>query len=287
MDAHWRARWNIVSRTDLRASGLSKDAIRRRVRSRLLREVFPGAYAIGGADLGWRSFAYAALLCVGPDEAALASWTGIAWHGLLDPRPGPPHVITTRRTGHTPEGIQVHRVRSLAADQVVIVDGLPVTSVERTLLDLAAAKAPEPVLQRAMNEAEFRRVLDLEALEALAATSRHGVRALRRAMERRAPTVSELEDQLFAALREAQLPPPVANWSFGPYKLDFFWPDHGVVVETDGWGAHGEAGGRTRDRRKDAYLRGRGLVVLHVPQRRFATRQMAVIAEIAAALGAP
>jgi hypothetical protein len=258
-----RRRWMIVSRAQLRALGFPDRTIHNRVTAERLREVFPGAYAVGGGEIAWQGLAYAALICIG-EGAVLSYWTAAACHEILDPRPGWPHVTTTRRTGHSPDGIAVHRVRALQPDQVTFVHQLPVTSLERTLLDLAAAQASERVLQRAMNQAEFRGILDPVELERLATSGRKGSVALRRAMKRRAPTVSILEDAFFGAILDAELPPPLANWAIGPYRVDFYWPDHGFIVETDGWGAHGGDGGRAKDRRKDAYLRGRGLEVRHL-----------------------
>src|SRR4051794_37703766 len=134
-----RQRWMIVSRKKLRELGFPDRTIRNRTAAGHLREVFPGAYAVGAGEVGWQALAYAALLCVG-NGAVLSHWTAAAFHELLDPRRGCPHVTTTIRSGHSPHGINVHRVRDLAPNEITSLHQLPVTSVERTLLDLAAAK---------------------------------------------------------------------------------------------------------------------------------------------------
>jgi hypothetical protein len=227
---------HVVSREELVGIGVAEQAIDRRIGGMLIRR-HPGVYAVDRPDVAPRGRIRGALLAAGP-EAAASHDSGAFVRGLLDDVRGAPHVTTTRRTGHSIAGVVTHRVRT--APEIEILDGLPVTTVERTLLDLAAIRHPR--LQRALNEALYRRLTDRERLAEAAASPRRGCRLLREAIARGARTRSVLEDDFFAMLHEAALPLPIANASVGLYEVDFLWPEHGVVVETDGCRRRGSVG---------------------------------------------
>jgi hypothetical protein len=164
----------------------------------------------------------------------------------------------------------------------VTVDGLRVTTVERTLLDLAAMGHRQ--LQRALNEALYKRLTDHDRLRAEAAAARKGCLVLREAIERGGRLRSKLEDDFFSMLHAAEIPLPEPNADVGHYEVDFLWRRQRVAIETDGWGAHGHDRAKRNDAAKDAYLRTLGLQVIRVSRARFEERPYAVIAEIAAAL---
>ena len=85
-------------------------------------------------------------------------------------------------------------------------------------------------------------------------------------------------------IRAAALPAPLVNHPVGPYVIDFAWPDHGVLVETDGWATHGYRAAFERDRARDAHLAALGYVVLRFTWRQIAEEPMRVAATLAATL---
>jgi very-short-patch-repair endonuclease len=98
------------------------------------------------------------------------------------------------------------------------------------------------------------------------------------------PTQSKLEERMRRLCRRAALPQPVAQHRIGPYRVDFAWPEHHVVVETDGWDTHGLRMAFEDDRARDAVLVARGYVVLRFTWRQLAEEPYTVAARLAAAL---
>ena len=133
--------------------------------------------------------------------------------------------------------------RSLHDEDRAILDGIPVTSPARTLVDLADVLS-ERRLAGAFHEAEVQRVLDLGAVERTLArlSGRNGSHRLRRviaAYDGGPPmTRSEAEVRFLQMCSEHALPTPQANVSVGGYEVDFHWRDAGLVVEVDGAAAH-------------------------------------------------
>ena len=95
------------------------------------------------------------------------------------------------------------------------------------------------------------------------------------------PTRSELERRLFAALRAAGLPLPLVNQRLGPYRPDFLWPEHRLVVETDGWAGHGHRVAFEEDRKRDAWLQAAGYKVLRFTWRQVMEETILVVVRIA------
>jgi very-short-patch-repair endonuclease len=141
--------------------------------------------------------------------------------------------------------------------------GLPLTTPLRTLQDLAATR-PRHEVEKAINEAL---VLRRVTTDALVACTGPGAKVLRDIAGDASPTRSRLERRFLAALRRSCLPEPVTEHPIGRYVADFCWPAHRLVVETDGWGAHGHRLAFERDRVRDAELAIRDLVVIRVTER--------------------
>src|SRR4051794_18426125 len=144
----------VVSLAQLVALGLSRDAVYRRARAGQLHRVHTGVYAVGHTRLTQRGRWMAAVLA-GGEGAALSHRSAASLRGLLAVR-GPTHV-TVPRTLRNRDGIQFH-AQSLQFDELTEYDGIPVTTVARTLLDIAATEPRE--LERAFNEAEYLRLWD-------------------------------------------------------------------------------------------------------------------------------
>lgn len=142
---------------------------------------------------------------------------------------------------------------------------MPVTTVERTLLDLAT-KVRGNQLERAINEADKLDLIDLESLRAALEgyAGRPGVVALRSVLDRHAfrLTDSELERRFLAIVRRTDLPLPDTGTRLNGFKVDFHWPDLGLVVETGGLRYHRTIAQQMRDRLRDQAHTAAGLTAL-------------------------
>jgi predicted transcriptional regulator of viral defense system len=185
-------------------------------------------------------------------------------YGLL-PRPdGPVHVTVCGRHVRGDQGIVIHETSSLKSHEVRERHGVPVTAPVRTLVDLAADSADQE-LEQAVAEAFALRLTTLSSLRRAtqAYRGRRGVGRLQRLLKsgpRR--TRSHPERELLAAIRHDEgIPDPETNVRIYAWEADFLWRDAGVVVEVDDYSTHSSPQSFERDRRKDAELRARGLIV--------------------------
>jgi very-short-patch-repair endonuclease len=176
--------------------------------------------------------------------------------------------VTARRSRRAAPGIRLHRSRSLDARDTTYHQGIPITTVSRTLLDLAASTRPEG-LERALAQAERLQLYDHDAIADVIgrANGHRGRRRLARATAQEPKlTRSELEARFLALVRRAGLPEPLSNFTLDadhrPYEVDFYFPTHRLVVETDGWETHGTKAAFRSDRRKDAALTSAGYRVM-------------------------
>ncbi len=252
----------VVSRIQLTGLGLTPGAIDSRLRRGRLLAIHAGVYAVGHLDLRRQGWWWAAVLAAGVGTV-LSHFTAAALWNLLSPR-SIIHISVPGRTGRLRlGGVVAHRPRSLPADEVDHEDGLPVTTVARTLVDLAAV-ARESDLEHAVEQAERQSRFDLVAVQAVLAQSRgrRGIRTLREVILRWAgPNVtrSQLEIAFRAICRRAGAPQPLTNAPVllegRHYEPDFLWPDRRLIVETDGFDSHKTKAAFVRDRRRDRRLR--------------------------------
>jgi predicted transcriptional regulator of viral defense system len=168
----------VVSATQLREAGLSAQAIWRRVRSQRLHRLYRGVYAVGHEALAPRGRYLAAVLACGR-EALLSHRAAGAIQGLL--RSSGVIEVTAARGCKPRAGIVVHRSRLIHRHDRDEVDGIPCTSVARTLVDLADLLTEER-LAKAVHQAEVLRVFDLGALERARAPGRRGNHRLERVL---------------------------------------------------------------------------------------------------------
>jgi very-short-patch-repair endonuclease len=278
----------VVSIAQLHAAGLGRGAIHARVLAGRLVRVYRGVYAVGHAQLaplGWR---WAAVLaCGGPDRAALSHRSAAAVWDLL-PSPAQFDVSTLANARSTAK-IKVHRSATLRPDDIVLRDGLPLTTVARTLVDLATV-LPAHRLERAVHRAEHLRLLDTHALDRqLARASGRRTTALKGAVERlqvKDPdlTRSELEERFLTLIVNEQFPRPEVNARVGPYEVDFLWRDHNVIVETDGQATHLTPTAFEEDRRRDAALSVLGFTTLRFTYRQVVDAPSTVVRAMGAVL---
>ena len=198
-------------------------------------------------------------------------------------------VVGTRRRRRA--GIVMHQVRWLPPEDCTVRDGLPLTTVARTLLDLAAVLRPEQ-LERAFEQAERLRLLDVRALEELCRNrpGHRGVRPLAALLaQEHAPasleTRSELERRFLGLCREAGLPQPAVNVLVQGFEVDAAWLDRRVIVELDGHAFHGTRAAFERDRKRDMALQLAGYSVLRLTYRRLETEGAQVFQALRSLLG--
>lgn len=272
-----------VSGTQLRALGLSAGAIKDRVRTGRLHRLHHDVFAVGHVALTPRGHLMAAVLAGGPGAVA-GHRSAAALHGVR-PHNGTRHDVIAPTHRRSTDRITFHRTR-LHSDDVTEVDGVPCTSVARTLLDLADVVADDH-LARAVKRAQILRTLDLAEVERVLARAngRRGVTRLRAALGViPTGTRSELEDRLLALLGRARLPAPRVNALLLGFEVDFHWPAHRLVVETDGYETHGTRDAFETDRARDLALQAAGWRVVRITWRRLMERPREVEAALAALL---
>jgi very-short-patch-repair endonuclease len=186
--------------------------------------------------------------------AALSYGSAAALWGVERERRGAIEVSVPVSTPRRHEGVFVHRRPNLRTTEVVVRDGIPVTSLVRTFIDIAA-RIDRGDLERAVNEADRLGLIGPEALlEALLLhPGKRGVGRLRELLGERAfrLTDSELERRFLRLVLEAGLPLPFTQQRLNGFKVDFLWPELKLVVETDGLRYHRTASQQTKDHRRD------------------------------------
>lgn len=268
----------MVARRELRELGLTAREIDGRVAAGRLHPLFRAVYAVGHSAVTWHAMGRAALLAVGPDAGLSHTSSAIAWRMARDTGADMELTVKGRQARSRP-GLRVHSAAELELREL---DGLLVTTPARTLLDLAARED----VTRSLAEALVLRIVTIAELRA--ELRRHpgqcGAARLRRLIDTTEPTRSELERRLARIIREAGLPRPRFNARVGRYEVDVLWERERVVVETDGWAAHGHRSAFERDRARDAELQAHGYAVLRFTWRQVCDQPLLVAARIAQVL---
>lgn len=250
----------VASHPELRALGLGREAISKRAGNGRLHRLHRGVYSLS-PSLTSRGRARAAVLACG-NHAVLSHRSAAHLHGLFRAGPSRIEVTVPTRAGRAKRpGITLHRC-ALSATEVTKNGCLPLTTLARTLLDLAEV-VPHRILVAALDRAEDVTILDLRQIRAVLTANphRHGAPKLAQAIKEYAagPTARSILERDFLALCEAHnLSRPHANHALGPYEADFHWPEHRLIVETDGRAHHQRRRQFTRDRIRDAELLAQG-----------------------------
>jgi very-short-patch-repair endonuclease len=232
----------------------------------------------------------AAVLVCGPD-AFLSHESGAALFGIVPWTDGPLHVsVDCGRCPRDRSGIRVHRRNGLPQDHVTLRHHIPVARPQLILVDLAQRMGRDR-LERAIGEADKLDLIDPERLRAgLAAFAGHpGVALLRETLDLRTFTLtdSELERLFLPIARAAGLDKPLTQQVVNGFRVDFYWPELGLVVETDGLRYHRTPAQQARDRLRDQTHAAAGLTPLRFTraQVRFEPRRVQrVLEEVAARL---
>jgi very-short-patch-repair endonuclease len=241
--------WQLLQR------GVPRRALDSAVKALHLHRLHRGVYAVGHDAVGPRGRELAAVLSCGPEAVGSHRMAGSIW-GFV--RSATRYEVTAPRSRRSRGGVVVHRSRRLDAADRAVVDAVPVTSVARTLVDLADVLS-EKRLADAVHEAEVLRLFDLRRVElALAhAPGRPGRGRLVRVLAayREPPmTRSEAERRFLRLCDHHSLPQPKTNQLLHGHEVDFHWPDKDLVVEIDGAAAHHTRKAFVNDRRRDRAL---------------------------------
>lgn len=279
-----------VAHRQLVALGFSRHAIAHLVKRRYLRVVHHGVYAVGPARLTREGRWMAAVLAIGPG-AVLSHRSAAALWGLLADD-GRDVAVTVDRRLRARDGIRVRSGR-LPADEVTTVDRIPVTTVARTILDLAGV-VPAPRVERVMDDAEVRQLADATSLQALLQRYplRRGVGIIRAILaDQRAAAItrSDFEAHFLGSVIASGLPRPLVNHHIPQVgECDFVWPTARLVIELDGYATHGTRRSFEADRARDRALQVSGWRVVRITWRQLRDGPERLAADLRALLrGAP
>jgi len=267
----------VISRRQLRDAGLGSRTIRRRIEAGRLHPLYRDIFILGRKGISERGEWQGAVL-VGGDEALLSHRSAAALWGLASH--SPPVEITTPSARPVP-GIAFHEC-GIHPEERATVKGIPVTSVARTLLDLAEV-VDEQELTLAWEEADRRRLLSLPAVEAVCARGfgRHGLKRVRALLEASRPsTRSPLEARVVELCRAHSLPLPETNAKVLGKEVDAFWPEQRLMIEADGFEFHGHRAAFERDRARDAEMQVAGYHVLRLTHLRLDEEPEKIAAQI-------
>jgi hypothetical protein len=267
-----------VTREQLLELGLGPDAIDHRLAAKRLIRVHRSVYAVGHLNRSRESVWMAAVLAGGEGAVLSHRSAGAAW-GICTSSGRPE--VTVPRQRRSRRNLVFHHSR-LPPDERTVHNGIPITTVPRTLFDMAAGHEVSQ-LERAINEAEIRRLWDALSLVDLLDRypRRAGARNVRAALEKRwegaALVKSDLEDLFLAFAERWDLPRPETNVVIEGCEVDCVWREQRLVIEVDGWETHKTRAAFERDREKSRILQAAGWRCVPVTylQLRYASSEVA------------
>jgi Transcriptional regulator, AbiEi antitoxin/Protein of unknown function (DUF559) len=267
----------VVTLSQLISLGLGRSGTSRRASAGRLHRIHRGVYAVGRPHLTEHGRWMAAVLACGP-RAVLSHRSAAALHGIRRDSRTKADVTLPSPSARPRATIDIHASLTLEPADITTVDGIPCTTVARTLVDLGDVESHRAV-EQAVNRAEARRMFDGRAVhEALArAGPRRGAGVLRSVLDGyKEPTLTEEggEEAFLALCRSASLPSPAVNaWIVlddgVAYKADFLWRPERLIAETDGRDVHTTRKAFEHDRLRDRRLTLAGFTVV-----RFTWRQI-------------
>lgn len=285
--------FGVVSRSQVRALGMTRSAIKHAIETGRLHAVFRGVYAVGRHRIGERGRLFAATLACG-EGAVISHRSAAALMRLLDKGPASIDVIAPAWRGRKIDGIRPHDVRRPHPWETGTFAGIPCTSPARTFVDLAGVVGKR-TLRSAFERAAARRMLDIEAIElSIGDGGRTGTQALRRLLDEWRGAVpalakgrlkSPLEAKILPLLAKRGLPMPLTNAPVelieGRIEVDFLWPQHDFVLEADSRAYHASDVAFERDRWRDRELVRAGYSTMRVTHREAETEAAAIAEAIA------
>jgi very-short-patch-repair endonuclease len=249
--------YGLVTRAQALRAGVTPDELKHRVRAGALIRVHRGVYRVGHHAPSYEAHYLAAVLA-GGDGALLSGFAAAHLHRLIKGPPPPPEVTapTVRRI----RGIRTKRRVRPNAREATRVRGIPVTTVERTLIDIAPSLAVDKLAQ-ACHEAGVRYGTTPARVAAVLARvpSAPGARKLRAVLEGDASvTLSKLEERALKLVRDDGLVLPETNRPAGGHRVDLRWPAQRLTVELDGYHYHRSRHAWEQDRKREREARARG-----------------------------
>jgi very-short-patch-repair endonuclease len=285
-----RRQQGVLTHAQLAALGVGRRTIERWLASGRLQRVHRDVYAFGPRPLTKRGKWLAAVLAMGP-RAFLSHRSAAALWGLAGDRPKV-NVTAPRGKQVRPgrKGIQLHRCQ-FDPHEVTIRDGIPVSTVARTLFDLAECSLPHE-LKDAWDEASRLRLLRVPKVAAVyergyGRRARSRIRPLLQAEQRHVEdTASPLEDRFAVFVTTHRLPPPQTNVLVGKDEVDALWPDARLIVELDSWEFHAHRAAFEKDRDRDTDHLLAGYRTIRVTHRRLSEEPDRLAGQIRALLAA-
>jgi hypothetical protein len=259
-----RVQHGVLTRGDLLALGFSAKGIKHRVASGRLHPIAYGVYAVGRRELTPHGRWMAAVLACG-DGAVLSHRSAAELWGIGYEEGGRIDVTIRRRSRLGRRGVKVHARASLASRSLTRRHRIPVTDPVQTLIDLATELQPLG-LERAVNEADKFDLVDPETLRRALDGHRGepGVKKLATLLDRHTFRLSDSDLEIYfrPLALAAGLPLPLTKHWVLDYEVDFWFPDHDLVVETDGLRYHRTPSQQARAARRDQTHTAAGLRVL-------------------------
>jgi len=287
----------VISRAQLRALGLNEDAISDRIASGYLQPIFRGAFAVGHRAIGRQGRMLAAVLAC-DERTVLSHGSAAELLGLWDKQLPVVHVISPGWSGRKIPDIRWHRVRLPLPDEIEIRDGIPCTTISRTIVDMAG-ESGWGRLRRLVEQAAILRQLDVDEIDRILSRGRRRgaprLRAIlagwRGTVEPRPRVRSRLEARLLPLLIEEGVPAPRTNVKLQIeghlFEVDLFWEKQRLAIETDGEETHGTRAAFQRDRKRDQILTAAGYRTARITWRQVVDEPHAVVNRIARMLKAP
>ncbi len=282
------AQHGVCRRWQLLARGVAARTIDRMIERGRLVVLHPGVYQIGPLAMPRGGEAFAVLACGA--GCRISHWNAGALHRLIEREHNSNRVEVSVPRNRRPDlpGIRIHRARDLRPDEVTTVEGIPVTTPARTLLDIGETMSAREV-EQAFAKALRMKLVTVAEMEAMVARHpRHrGAPVLRRLLDaERDPafTRSQAEERLLEIVREARLPEPAVNARVMHFEVDFLWTVSRLIAEVDGYAYHGGVRSFVADRRRDAELTAAGYRVLRFTWADLTGGRMATAARLGQAL---
>jgi hypothetical protein len=243
----------VLTRADLLALGFTAKGIKHRVATGRLHAVAAGVYAVGRPELTPHGRWMAGVLACG-EGSVLSHRSAAELWGIGYEERGRIDVSVRRATKIRRKGLKVRSRPSLDARRCVLRHGIPVTDPVQTLIDVAT-ELPPLRLERAVNEADKHDLVDPETLRRQldAHKGEPGVKTLATLLDRHTFRLSDSDLEIFfrPLALAAGLPVPLTKHRLLGYETDFFFPDQGLVVETDGLRYHRTPSQQARAARRD------------------------------------
>lgn len=245
-----------MTRSELKAAGVTPAEIRRLAANGALLRVYPGVYRVGHLAPSVDAWYLAAVKACG-SGALLFGPAAAHQFGLTKGLAPPPHVLTT--TERKIKGIETRRMRRTAPAHTAW-RAIPTTTVAETLVDLAATLSPHDLARAAHEAMVLHRTQPVHVTTALQARpNAKGATDLKAVLTGDTKVLlSALERRFIQLLEQANLPLPLTNHKTDGHYIDCRWPAHHLTVELDSYRYHASRHAWENDRKRERRARARG-----------------------------